>query len=150
MKKIVIAIVILLVVIQFFPVNLPEVNTDNPGDLLKNADVPEEVAEIFKTSCYDCHSNETVYPWYSHVAPISYLVKRDVEKGREELNFSEWTKLKKSKKLYKLDEIGDEVKEGDMPMPVYTIIHSHAKLTDKQKELIVNWADEYAEKVFNN
>ncbi len=150
MKKIVIAIVILLVVIQFFPVNLPEVNTDNPGDLLKNADVPEEVAEILKTSCYDCHSNETVYPWYSHVAPISYLVKRDVEKGREELNFSEWTKLKKSKKLKKLDEVGEEVQEGEMPMWIYTLIHSHAKLTDKQKELIVNWADEYAEKVFNN
>ena len=150
MKKIVIAIVILLVVIQFFPVNLPEVNTDNSGDLLKNADVPEEVAEILKTSCYDCHSNETVYPWYSHVAPVSYLVKRDVEKGREELNFSEWTKLKKSKKLTKLDEISDEVKEGDMPMSIYTLIHSHAKLSDKQKELIINWADKYAEEVFKN
>jgi len=150
MKKIVIAIVILLVVIQFFPVNLPEVNTDNSGDLLKNSNIPVEVAEILKTSCYDCHSNETVYPWYSHVAPVSYLVKRDVEKGREELNFSEWTKLKKSKKLTKLDEISDEVKEGDMPMSIYTLIHSHAKLSDKQKELIINWADKYAEEVFKN
>lgn len=150
MKKVLYAIVILLVIIQFIPSGLPEVSKDNPNDLLvNNTDIPKDVQMILKTSCYDCHSNETYYPWYSYVAPISFLVSRDIKVAREEFNFSDWTTYKKSDMAEILDEISEEVSEGEMPMKIYTIIHRDASLSDDEKEIIVNWADEFVEKIFD-
>ncbi len=149
MKKLIFYFVIIFILVQFIPVNLPETSKNNPDDLITTAHVPPDVAKILKTSCYDCHSNETVYPWYSHVVPISFLVKRDIEEGKEELNFSEWNKLKKSKKAKKLDEISEEISEDEMPMKIYTIIHRDAVLSEKQKEKLINWAENYAESLFS-
>lgn len=143
MKKIIrVSAVILAVafaVIQFIPVPLPETVTDNPSDIIQNGSVSEEVAIILKTSCYDCHSSQTRYPWYSYVAPVSWLVKHDVEEGRDELNFSEWTSYPKRKALKKLDEISEMVDEGEMPLPIYTLIHRNASLSKEQKDLIIEW-----------
>ena len=150
MKKAAIIILVFFVIIQAVPQHLPEVTKDNPDDLIKTANVPSEVADILRKACYDCHSNETVYPWYSHIAPVSFLVKRDTEEGREELNFSYWNKLKKSKKAKALDEIAEEVQEGEMPMGIYTNIHRDAKLTEKEKEVLINWTESYAESLFSN
>jgi hypothetical protein len=127
--------------IQFIPVDLPAVSTDNPGDILKSGLVTPAVANLLQTSCYSCHSNQTQYPWYSYVAPSSWLVKRDVAKGRDELNFSTWSELDQRKMLKKLDDIATEVGEGDMPMPIYTLIHTSAKLDDAQRQLIVTWTE---------
>jgi len=150
MKKILYLIVGVLVIIQFIPSNLPEVTTNNPNDLLvNNPNIPEDVKLILKTSCYDCHSNETYYPWYSHVAPISFLVSRDTKVGREELNFSDWTTYKKSDMAGILDGISEEVSEGEMPMKIYTVIHQNASLSDQEKEIIVDWADTFAESLFD-
>lgn len=96
-------IIIIFVVIQFIPSGRPEVVKDNPQDLLANNAVPEDVAGMLKTSCYDCHSNEPVYPWYAYVAPVSWLVSRDVREGKKELNFSEWEGLKKIDRKRKRD-----------------------------------------------
>jgi hypothetical protein len=150
MKNILYLLVVLLVIIQFIPANLPELTTNNPNDLLvNNPDIPEDVKLILKTSCYDCHSNETYYPWYSNVAPISFLVSRDTKVGREELNFSDWTSYKKSDMAGILDGISEEVSEEEMPMKIYTIIHQDASLSDQEKEIIVDWADAFAESLFN-
>ena len=147
-KTIIIIIVVLLIVIQFIPANLPEVTTDNPNDLLKTANVPVDIANKLKTSCYDCHSNETVYPWYSYVAPVSFLISRDTREGRKKLNFSNWNKLSKVKKAKFLDEISDEISEGEMPMKIYPIMHSSAKLTDDDRDRLVAWANSYGESLF--
>ncbi|MEN8138239.1 MAG: heme-binding domain-containing protein [Bacteroidota bacterium] len=147
-KKVIFIIVILFVSIQFIPNELPEVIIENENDFLANNSLPDKIEQQIRTSCYDCHSNETVYPWYSYVAPVSFLVKRDVEVGRKELNFSNWESLSKSKKAKKISDIIESVEEGEMPFPVYLITHSDAKLDKESKEALLLWADTYAEKLF--
>jgi hypothetical protein len=128
--------------IQFVPNELPAVEMNNPGDIIQSGIVSQEVSGLLKTSCYSCHSNETIYPWYSYVAPSSWLVAKDVREGREELNFSTWQENEMIKKLGFLDDISSEVGEGRMPMEIYTLMHPSAKLTDEQRELIVTWAED--------
>jgi len=90
--------------------------------------------ELAQKACFDCHSNETVWPWYSKIAPVSWLVQRDVDEGREKLNFSEW-----NRKDYfeNLDEIGETILEGEMPPFMYYPMHPEARLTDKEKQQLI-------------
>lgn len=141
MKRILIGLAIILVVIQFIPVELPPPGADRTGDMIGTGLASQDVAQLFKTSCYNCHSNETEYPWYSHVAPSSWLVAKDVREGRDELNFSTWLSYDTTRMIRKLDDIASEVGEGHMPMPIYTWMHPSAKLTDEQRELIVAWTE---------
>lgn len=150
MNKILVALFAVFVIIQFIPANLPLVIKENPDDLMATVIVPANIAQKLKTSCYDCHSNETNYPWYSYVAPISFLVSHDTREGRRKLNFSIWNNLSKVKKAKYLDNISDEVSEGEMPMEIYTYIHSGTKLSEKDKEQIADWADSYAESLFGD
>ena len=125
--------VILLLLIQLVPVD----KTNPPIE----AEIPasEEVRTILKRSCYDCHSNETSWPWYSRVAPISWLVAYDVKEGRDELNFSTWNKYSASKQNKKLKEIWEEIDEGEMPLWVYLPAHPTAKLSANDKAILQNW-----------
>ncbi|WP_373496372.1 heme-binding domain-containing protein [Aquiflexum sp.] len=141
-KLILIVLILVFIGIQFVPYELPAVESNNPGDILLSSIVSQEVAGILKTSCYNCHSNETIYPWYSYMAPSSWLVAKDVREAREELNFSTWQENDMIKKLTLLDDISTEVGEGNMPMGIYTLMHPSAKLTDEQRDLIVAWAEE--------
>jgi hypothetical protein len=138
---------LVLFIIQLVPTELPPTSTNNEGDLIKSGLVSQDVAMLLKTSCYNCHSNETVYPWYSRVAPASWLVARDVREGRKELNFSTWNEYELSKMLGKLDDISAEVGEGRMPMKIYTLIHTQANLDAAQRERIVTWAEATMDKV---
>ncbi len=150
MNKLLVALFAVFVIIQFIPANLPPVVTENSDDLIATANVPDDIAQKLKTSCYDCHSNETSYPWYSYVAPVSFLVSRDTREGRRKLNFSIWNNLSKVKKAKYLDNINDEVSEGEMPMEIYTYLHSGSKLSEKDREAIAAWADNYAESLFGD
>jgi hypothetical protein len=134
--------VLLLLIIQLVPNELPAVVDTNPGDIIQSGIVSEEVASLLKVSCYNCHSNETEYPWYSYVAPSSWLVARDVRLARAELNFSEWAEMDMLDQLAVLDDITDEVKSGEMPMGIYTLIHPSAKLDERQRDLIITWSEE--------
>lgn len=148
-KKIIWGIILLIIVVsQLIPIDKPEINEDKSNDLVTNNEIPENIANLLKTSCYDCHSNQTVYPWYANVAPVSWLVVYDVKLGREELNFSEWETLSKMDKAKLLDDISEKVEEGEMPMPIYFVMHSNAKLSDKDREDLVNWSEEFAENLF--
>ena len=147
-KKILLALLAIFLIMQFFRADLPEVIQDNPEDLIANNEVPADVEHILRSSCYDCHSNETNYPWYSYVAPVSYLVAEDTEHGRRDLNFSTWESLDKIEKAEMLHEIAEEVEEGEMPMKIYTYTHSEARLSDEQREMIEEWAEEMAESLF--
>ena len=149
MKKIIwITLIVVIIGIQLIPVNRPENDDDLSKDLIANNQIPENISNILKNSCYDCHSNQTNYPWYAYVAPVSFLIVHDVNEGREELNFSEWENRNKSKKAKALDEMAEEVEEGEMPMEIYLIMHSNAKLSDEQRKEFAEWAENYAESLF--
>ncbi|GAB3217713.1 heme-binding domain-containing protein [Algoriphagus aestuariicola] len=132
---------ILLLAIQLVPNELPAVESNNPGDLIQSGVVGEDVAVLLKNACYDCHSNESKYPWYSNVAPASWLVAKDVREAREELNFSLWQDYDMMDQLGKLDDIYLEVDEGKMPLGIYTLMHPSAKLDETQRKTIVEWAE---------
>lgn len=101
---------------------------------------PPEVQTILRRVCYDCHSYETVWPWYSRVAPMSWLVARDVNEGRAELNFSVWGKYPEEKRAKNIREIGEEVEEGEMPLWPYLLAHPEAQLSAEEKAALLAWA----------
>jgi len=134
MKKTLLILLLLLIAIQFIPVK-----KKNPP-VLADFDGPVEVKEIFKVSCYDCHSNETNWVWYTSIAPVSWLAARDVNVGREHLNFSDWGNIASDKYDNIAEEIWEEVEDGTMPMKIHTIMHKDAILSDEQKAIVKEWA----------
>ncbi|MDH5366140.1 MAG: heme-binding domain-containing protein [Cyclobacteriaceae bacterium] len=138
-KKIVIALGLVLVIIQFFRIDKENPSYEMENDFIMITNPPELVKGILKNSCYDCHSFETKYPWYTNVAPVSWWIKHHINEGRDELNFSEWATFELKRKNHKLDEIVEMVEEGEMPMSSYTWMHSEARLTDEQKTALINW-----------
>lgn len=135
LKLIFIIFAAVFILIQLIPVNRSNPAFDNTSEIA----APPEVMSILKTSCYDCHSNETVWPAYSYIAPLSLLISNHVQEGRKELNFSEWASYSFEKQQKKLEEIQEEVSEDNMPMPVYLLMHSEGKLTAEQKMILHKW-----------
>ena len=97
---------------------------------------------VFKRSCYDCHSNETEWPWYSYIAPVSWLVSSDVKDGRLHLNFSKWGNFSRKDIVKLKEEIWEEIERGKMPLGKYIFMHPEAELDHKEKDLIKEWAGE--------
>lgn len=106
--------------------------------------VHPEVAATLSRSCNDCHSNNTVWPWYSNVAPVSWLVVSDVKAGRSDLNFSSWGAYDREKQQKLLGEICEKVEEGEMPGDVYTLMHANARLSDADRRTICAWTSALA------
>ncbi len=146
-KKILLGLVAVLLLVQLVPAHRPPVKGDNPADLLTNNNVPEEVAQILRGACYDCHSNETRYPWYAYVAPVKWLVADHVEEGREHLNFSDWQAMDIGDQLEALDELAEEVEEGEMPLQGYPLTHPEARLSEEQRQLLTDWAGQFADQL---
>jgi len=138
----------LFILIQLYPFERPTVSVDNPGDIHKHVDVPKNISKKLKSACYDCHSNETVYPWYASIAPFKWSVYDHVEEGREHLNFSEWESISKLDLAEILDDLSEEVIEGEMPLKIYPFLHPNAKLSEADREAISEWADMLAEDLF--
>jgi len=128
------------IAIQFVPNKLPQNNDDLSNDISQHTSTGEDVKLILQRSCYDCHSNQTKYPWYSYVAPVSWLIAKDTRHGREELNFSDWNALSKRKKIKALNDMSEEVEEKKMPLDIYTLVHKDAKLSDDEIILLLNWS----------
>lgn len=145
LKKILLGLLVIFIISQFFPANLPKVKLENPADLIANNDLSPEISTMLRSTCYDCHSNETIYPWYAYVSPVKFLVSKDTRKGRKHLNFSEWENYSLEDKLEALDDISEEIEEGEMPMKIYPITHPNAKLNDADREVLVKWVDSFAE-----
>jgi hypothetical protein len=101
---------------------------------------PTEVAAIFTRSCVDCHSSQTAWPWYSYVAPLSWLVERDVSRGRDHMNLSEWQQYTFKEKEKLLADIASAVRNGAMPLPQYTLVHRDARLSDADRDTVYDWA----------
>lgn len=123
------AVVVILAVAQLFPPERSNPPSDPSASFEALAKPSPEVAAIVERSCQDCHSNRTVWPWYSRVAPVSWLVASDVSEGRQNLNFSEWNLLSPEKSHARLRKVCEEVRSGDMPPWYYTLMHSRAKLS---------------------
>ena len=102
----------------------------------------EEVKAILKSSCFDCHSNQTRYPWYNNVAPVSWWLDGHIEEGKEHFNASAWSDYNDKKKDHKLEELIEEVEEGEMPLNSYTWTHADARLTEAQMEAVIAWAQQ--------
>lgn len=105
-----------------------------------SANVPAEVQMVLSRSCNDCHSNKTVYPWYSQITPFNWFLADHITEGRAELNFSEWGTYSNKKKIHKLEEVCEMVEGGAMPLPSYLWIHRDAALSADQKKLLCDWA----------
>jgi hypothetical protein len=128
-----------LIIIQFYRIDKsnPLVNKEN--DFLFMVQPPSEIASLIKSSCYDCHSNETLYPWYTNIAPVSWIIKSHVTEGREHLNFSEWGNYKPGRRGHILDECKEMVENRKMPLKSYTLLHSSAKLSGANREILKTW-----------
>jgi hypothetical protein len=144
-----IAIVVILVALQFVRPKRENPPTDQSMTLTAQSDITPVVTTLIRASCFDCHSNETRWPWYSEVAPVSWLVADDVKVGRNHLNFSEWGKYAKSKRVLKLGQIYEQVSKNEMPLPKYLTMHANAKLSAADRDSITNWTEQEQDKLTN-
>ena len=135
LRWVVLVVAVAVVVIQFVPVARPS----NPP-VTSEVPASPEVRAILRRGCYDCHSNETAWPWYSKVAPVSWLVARDVREGRAELNFSTWDQYSTKQRAKKLRESFEEVAEGEMPPWFYMPVHSDAVLSPQERSALRSWS----------
>lgn len=144
MKKILPRLLLVLglafIVIQFFGPAKTNPPVDETKTITAGAPVPTEIATVLHRACYDCHSNQTRWPWYSNVAPVSWFVIDHVIQARKELNFSEWAAYSQKRMKRKLEEIKDEVEEGAMPLPSYLPLHPDAKLSPEDVQALSAWA----------
>ncbi|WP_346984401.1 heme-binding domain-containing protein [Chryseobacterium sp. POE27] len=135
-------IIVLLIIIQFFDAEKNIATTPSENAIEKHHAVTDHVRKLLKTSCYDCHSNTTVYPAYNNIQPVKWWLADHVNSGKRHLNFDEFNTYSKEKKLKKLDEIAETVRSGEMPLTSYTLIHHNAKLSDVEKAEIEQWVNE--------
>jgi hypothetical protein len=127
------------IVIQFFRPAKNKSDEIGSNDISKIYPVPENVQTILKTSCYDCHSNNTVYPWYASIQPVAWWLNDHIMEGKKELNFSEFASYRIRRQYKKLEEINEQVKEDKMPLDEYLWIHKASKLSKEQKLILANW-----------
>ena len=132
-RRILLALAVLLAGIQVIPVS----RTNPPVE--SDVDAPADVKALLRRACYDCHSHETRWPWYSRVAPVSWLVASDVSEGREELDLSRWRALGADARAKVAKKLPEEVEEGEMPPLTYRLVHSDARLTDAERGKLVEW-----------
>jgi hypothetical protein len=138
-KKLLLALLVVFLVLQAFR---PEKNIsgNKENDISSLYPVPENVEQILVKACNDCHSNSTVYPWYAEVQPIAWWLDDHVKDGKKHLNFNEFASYRLAKQFHKLEEVFDEVKGGEMPLESYTVIHRDAKLTDEERNILMDWS----------
>ena len=139
MKKVAIGVLLVLVGIQFIRIDMenpPVIAKDNFVDIVEASD---DVKLLLKNTCYDCHSNEVVYPWYSNIAPVSWWVGHHVDEGREHVNFSEWSKYNDDQKEHILEECYEELEKHKMPLSSYVSMHEEAELTEKDRGVLIEF-----------
>ena len=138
-KKILISVSVVLVLAQFFGPKKNDGNMATVATFLAETNPPEDVKKILETTCFDCHSSKTSYPWYNAITPVNYYLEEHIKDGQKHLNFSKWSAYSLKKKAHKMDELYEEVEEGEMPLKSYTWLHADANLTTKQIAAVVTW-----------
>ncbi len=138
MRRFLFKTIFILFILAFIGIQYIEVERTNPP-VKNDLDAPIEIKNILKTSCYDCHSNETKWPWYSKVAPVSWLIVDDVNEGRKHLNFSEWGSLYSRKRNELKKSMWEEIAQDEMPPDKYVYLHPDASLELTQKNILKKW-----------
>lgn len=139
MKKILIIILVAFVIIQFFPIDKTNPPIDKGMDFISIKNIQPEIANTIRTSCYDCHSNETQYPWYSSIAPASWWLKNHINEGRSHLNFSIFATYEPKRQIHKMEECVEMLEKHEMPLESYYLGHQNAKLTDVQRQDLIKY-----------
>ena len=140
LKNILWPLLILFIAIQFVRPAQNKRERVLSNDMTKIYSVPDNVQAVFRAACYDCHSNNTRYPWYSNIQPGGWLLANHIKNGRSALNFSEFGSYSQRKQTSKLKAIVNSLNDGTMPLKSYSLIHRDARLTNDEKTLIINWA----------
>lgn len=146
-KRAGIALLAIFVMIQFIrpPKNA---SAESPvHDIGTTYSIPPEIATILRTSCYNCHSNNTVYPWYAHIQPAGWFLNGHIQDGKHELNFSDFALYSARRQYIKLGQIAKEIEEEEMPLPSYLLIHWDAKLSDEQRQDLIAWTEALRETI---
>jgi len=138
-KKAILLLLIAVVGIQFLPTTRNQNNEVLETDFLKTFTAPNNVRNLLKNTCYDCHSNNTNYPWYSKIQPVGWYLAKHIARARDDLNFSEFGGYSPRVQLSKLDEITNAIRDNIMPLPSYKMMHKNAKLSTNEKTLLINW-----------
>ena len=140
LRKIGLFLLVCLVIIQFIRPAKNRNAVEANKQIAAVAPMPDNVNQILQKACYDCHSNNTTYPWYSNIQPVYFWLNNHINEGKEELNFDEFASYRLRKQYHKMEKIVSEVKEDEMPLSSYTWIHKNAILTIEEKAAITNWA----------
>lgn len=138
-KKISIGLLALFAIAQFINPDKNESEFVPESDFITLEQPPQHLADIIKTSCYDCHSNNTIYPWYDRITPVNFWITDHIKHGKGHLNFSEWDSYSAKKKAHKLDEFIEMIEDKEMPLASYTLTHQDAKLSDADIAALTNW-----------
>ncbi|MEO8794918.1 MAG: heme-binding domain-containing protein [Daejeonella sp.] len=133
------ALLIFAIAIQFIQPAPNQSGQVLETDITNVFEMPKDVQAILRTSCYDCHSNNTKYPWYSKIQPGGWWMASHINKGKSDLNFNEFGSYSKRRQQSKLKSIANAIEDGTMPLPSYTLIHTDAKLDREEKSLVLNW-----------
>ncbi len=141
-KRILLFLLIVFIAIQFFRPAKNRSEGIGPNDITTKYPVPDSVQQILKVACYDCHSNNTRYPWYAEIQPVAWWLANHIKDGKRGLNFSEYASYPIRKQYNRLDDISKLVKNGQMPLSSYTFIHKDAVLNEDQKALIDRWTSD--------
>ncbi len=138
-SKIALTVLLVFALAQLFQPTQTEQQQVDENDFLQIEKPPNELKVYLESNCYDCHSNQPKYPWYSEISPVSWWIQDHIEEGSEHLNFSNWGSYSAKKKAHKMEEAVEEVEEDEMPLPSYTIIHREAILEEGEKIALMDW-----------
>ncbi|MDD7913313.1 heme-binding domain-containing protein [Polaribacter ponticola] len=138
-KVIALIFLIAFVGIQFIPTTLNQSKNVLKSDFLLVNNAPKIIRKALENSCYDCHSNNTIYPWYSKIQPAAWFLENHIKEGKKELNFSDWTTYSDRRKKSKLKSIISQIKDDQMPLTSYTLIHNNAILSSKEKMVLYKY-----------
>ncbi|HLS30336.1 MAG TPA: heme-binding domain-containing protein [Flavobacteriaceae bacterium] len=139
LRIIVLVVLVAFVGIQFIPTARNQSDLVPKTDFLVVNNTPEDIGKLLQVSCYDCHSNNTNYPWYNKVQPIAWFLEDHVIEGKKELNFSEWDEYSNRRKNSKLKSIISQIRDDEMPLFSYTLLHRDAVYSDSEKELVMEY-----------
>lgn len=140
LKKGLLILLVAFVVIQFIRPAKNQSAAVSANDISKHVEVPDNVAKVLTRSCYDCHSNNTSYPWYSNIQPVAWWLNDHVVEGKAELNFSEFGSYAPKKQAHKMEEVAEMLETDEMPLKSYTLIHGNAVLNAEEKAAVISWA----------
>jgi hypothetical protein len=140
-KKILLFLLAALIVIQFIHPKPNKAKGDQPNYIGKTFPIADDVKVILSKACNDCHSNNTRYPWYSNIQPVDWWMNGHIKKGKKGMNLDEYTNRRLRYQYHKMEELVDIVKEGKMPLNSYTWLHKDAKLSQNEKDKLINWAN---------